>query len=335
MDDTVKSGFKLHKLIPSSLLERETSFLGRQQLDVFVYCTGAIVVGLLLNLTGVSGPQQSFNIWLNVGYILGALLFFVGYISRKLSLSFSLFGIIILTQISTCMEMLYCAYTPDEYHLMLIVGNTVLLSVNILLALMAYLEYTPYILSVMSLVTYIICMRLTENDSISNFFGIYFVIFVVLSILSSRLVRNIRYLDNENVVLKKDEEEIFNTLGLSKEQIKAYMQLMQSKQNVDMTEALLGMIGEDLRRTPISNVEEYLSVKETGMLEMEKIFPELSASEREICLLVLQDKKLNDICAILGKKESNITSTRVHIRRKLNMKPSDNLRKVLQDRVGK
>lgn len=178
-------------------------------------------------------------------------------------------------------------------------------------------------------------MRLTENDSISNFFGIYFVIFVVLSILSSRLVRNIRYLDNENVVLKKDEEEIFNTLGLSKEQIKAYMQLMQSKQNVDMTEALLGMIGEDLKRTLISNVEEYLSVKETGMLEMEKIFPELSASEREICLLVLQDKKLNDICAILGKKESNITSTRVHIRRKLNMKPSDNLRKVLQDRVGK
>ena len=143
------------------------------------------------------------------------------------------------------------------------------------------------------------------------------------------------YLDKENVVLKKDEEELINTLGLNKEQIKTYMQLMHEKQSFDKTEALLSMLGEDVKHTLISNVEQYLSVKETGMLEMEKLFPELSASEREICLLVLQDKKLNDICAILNKKESNITSTRVHIRRKLNMKPSDNLRKVLQERAEK
>ena len=231
--------------------------------------------------------------------------------------------------------MFYCAYTPDHYHLMLIVANLVLLSVNILFSLIAYLEYTPYILSALSVATYIICMRITENESLDNFFGIFLVIFVGICILGSRLVRNMHYLDKENVVLKKDEEELINTLGLNKEQIKTYMQLMHEKQSFDKTEALLSMLGEDVKHTLISNVEQYLSVKETGMLEMEKLFPELSASEREICLLVLQDKKLNDICAILNKKESNITSTRVHIRRKLNMKPSDNLRKVLQERAEK
>ena len=65
------------------------------------------------------------------------------------------------------------------------------------------------------------------------------------------------------------------------------------------------------------------------------LFPELTASGREVCRLILQDKKLGEICAILDKKESNINSTRMHIRRKLNMQPSDNLRKVLQERGGK
>lgn len=52
---------KVPRLLPSSLLERETFFLGKQQLYVFVYYTIAILVGLGFNLIGVSGPQKEFN----------------------------------------------------------------------------------------------------------------------------------------------------------------------------------------------------------------------------------------------------------------------------------
>jgi len=93
------------------------------------------------------------------------------------------------------------------------------------------------------------------------------------------------------------------------------------------------MLGEDLQRNVIANVSEYLSIRETGMLEMETLFPELSVSERKVCRLILQGKQQSDICSILDKKESNISSTRTHIR--LGMQPSDNLRKVLQERIGK
>lgn len=335
MKKVKKYGLRLPRMLPLSFLERETSFLGRQQLYVFVYYTAAIVLGLLTNLTGLTGPQQDFNLWLNVGYILVSVLFLTGYACRRTSLSLSLFGVIITTQVSTSVEMFYCAFTPDQYHMMLFVGNIVLLSVNILIALIAYLEYTPYILCALSMGTYIACMRLTENGILGNFFGIIFVIFVIMCILGNRLVRNMRSLDKENMALRKDEEELVNTLGLDREQLKAYMQLAQEKQNYDRTETLLDMLGENLRHALVANVREYLSVKETDMLEMEKLFPELSVSEREICLLILQGKQQRDICDILGKKESNISSTRTHIRRKLNMQPSDNLRKVLQERVGK
>ena len=324
---------KVPRLLPSSLLERETSFLGKQQLYVFVYYTIAILVGLGFNLIGVSGPQKEFNLVVNSGYILVIIMLFSGYLFRKITLSFALFGIIMVTQIATTMEMINCAHTPDEYHLMLIVGNTVLLAVNILFSLIAYLEYTPYVLGVLSMGTYTACMKITENGALNNFFIIFLVIFAVICVLGSRLVHNMRPLDKENTSLKKDEEEFFDLLGQNKEQVRAYFELARARQDFDKTKALLDMAGEDMRRNVIANVKEYLLMQEAGMLEMETLFPEMSASEREVCLLILQGKPLKDICSILGKKESNITCTRTHIRKKLNLQPSDNLLKALQERV--
>lgn len=329
----MKNRLKQARLLPLSLLERESSFLGKQQLYVLVYYTAATVIGLGTNLFGLSGPQRDFNMWLNIGYIATAMVLFAGYMLHRIRLTTALCGVFMVTQIATSVEMLYCANTPDEYHLMLIVGNTVLLMGNILLSLIAYLRIAPYILCGISMATYFACVRITGNESLANFFVLLLVIFVVVCILGSQLVKNIRLMDKENMSLKKDEEEIFNTLGLEKEELKTYMKLAQEKQGSGQTEALLGKLGEAQRQMLIANVGEYLSVKETGMLEMEKLFPELSPSEREVCLLILQGKKLNDICAILGKKESNINSTRTHIRRKLNMQPSDKLNKVLKERV--
>ena len=124
-------------------------------------------------------------------------------------------------------------------------------------------------------------------------------------------------------------------MDMTKEQVRAYVELARKKYDFNRVESLLNMLGEDLQRNVIANVSEYLSIRETGMLEMETLFPELSVSEREVCRLILQGKQQSDICSILDKKESNISSTRTHIRRKLGMQPSDNLRKVVWERIGK
>lgn len=323
------------RLLPLSFLERETSFLGKQQLYVLVYYTVAIFVGIGVTLSGISGPQQDFNLWLNAGYMLMVILLFSGYIYHRLSLSFTLCYLLISTQVLTSVEMLYCAFTPDWYHMMLIVGNMVLLAVNILCSLIAYLRYTPYILCGVSMGTYIACMVITGEGTLGNFLGVFLIIFIVICILGSHMVQNMRLLDKENVSLKKDEAELFDMMGMTKKQMRAYVELAGKKNDFNQVGSLLNMLGEDLKRNVIANVSEYLSVRETGMLEMETLFPELSASEHEVCRLILQGKQQSDICAILDKKESNISSTRTHIRRKLGMQPSDNLRKVLQERVGK
>lgn len=170
-----------------------------------------------------------------------------------------------------------------------------------------------------------------RNRSLGNFLSVFLVIFVVVCFLGSRLVKNTHLQDKENASLKKEEEDFFEMVGLKK--VEAYFKLARKKRSFNSSKALIGLLGEEMRRTVIANVREYLAIEETGKLEMETLFPKLSPTECDICRLVLQGKKLGEICSILGKTETNINSTQTHIRRKLNMQPSDNLMKILQARV--
>lgn len=66
----------------------------------------------------------------------------------------------------------------------------------------------------------------------------------------------------------------------------------------------------------------------------DELCADLTNSEIQICKLVLQDKSLKEICILLDKTESNITSQRSHIRKKLNMDRKDDLKRTLELRFA-
>ena len=63
--------------------------------------------------------------------------------------------------------------------------------------------------------------------------------------------------------------------------------------------------------------------------------PTLTPTELEVCRLIVAGKTLNEIAGITGKNANNISSVRIHIRRKLGLKPSDDLRQSLEKMCGK
>lgn len=65
---------------------------------------------------------------------------------------------------------------------------------------------------------------------------------------------------------------------------------------------------------------------------MGSVCADLTNSERVICQMVLEGKMLKEICIELNQSESNITSQRSHIRKKLNMDRKDDLRRELEKR---
>jgi DNA-binding NarL/FixJ family response regulator len=77
---------------------------------------------------------------------------------------------------------------------------------------------------------------------------------------------------------------------------------------------------------------EQLKTDELSKKAWDLVCADLTNSERVICQMVLEGKMLKEICNELNKSESNITSQRSHIRKKLNMDRKDDLRRELEKR---
>lgn len=306
----------------------------RQQKTTFGLYSFALVIGITANLAGLAGPQAALPKIFNSIFLGVTLSLLLLYRLRKLSLSWTFCLMVVSAQLFTCNEMVICALSPSEYTLMLILGNMILLSVNAMFALIAYMKNVSYILNGMNMAAYIACVYLTGNDALKNFCLLYMLLLLTMAVLGNLLMRNIRRLNEENSMLKKEEEEILHVLKMEKEQIRAYVKLAKQRQESMDAGRLLDLLDDDAQRNVILNVRDALTARELERTELSGIFPELTPSEIEICRFIIQDKTVNEICGILKKTESNITCQRTNIRRKLGLKPSDNLKKVLQARFN-
>lgn len=319
----------------SSTVRNEPSHFAKQQMITFMLYSFTLVGGLAVNLTGLSGPQKTLPLALNTVFLGVVLLLLAAYRLGRISMRHTFSSLTVVAQMFTCTEMILCALSPTEYNLMLIVGNMTLLAANVMFSLIAYLKNIPLILGGVSMVTYIACAVITGDENLKNFAVLYLVMFAAVTVLGNLLVKNIRKLNEENSELRHDEEEILNVLMMEKEQVMAYVRLSKRRREALETKTLLELLDDKARGNIIRNVTEAVAFMEMERNSLTSVFPELSPSEIEICRLVIMGKSLNEVCAALGKSESNVTCQRSNIRKKLGLKPSDNLKRVLQARFNK
>lgn len=114
---------------------------------------------------------------------------------------------------------------------------------------------------------------------------------------------------------------------------KALNMLADLKDNEpEAAESLMKRLTPDVRQKIITHASEHLYNEELNRVAWDQVCDGLTFSEKEICKLILQGHTLKEICAELNKSESNITSQRCHIRKKLNMDRRDDLRRTLEVR---
>lgn len=229
--------------------------------------------------------------------------------------------------------MVYCAFQHTTYYNMLIMANMVLLSMNTLVSTAAYMKKNTAMLGIASVAIYIVCSFITGDVLLKSFIAVFILVYVFASVVGVWVANSIGRLEQENEKYKKDEDEVLHILRLKKNEVRTYLSLASERYSHDGTKVLLERLDRRSRYNILFNVEEYLKTAKTDLEIIAKVFPEFSPSEREICRLILQDKKLTDICIILGKNESNVSSQRANMRKKLGLKTTDNLRNVLQQRL--
>lgn len=317
-----------------SLLKRESNYLDRQRQWLLVCFAVMLSLGILSNILGVSGAFDPFFTASNIVFLVVVVSSFAAYLLGKIGVVKGITFLAVATQVFIGMDILYSAFEPTlKDNTMVILINMLILAGNMFFSLAAYQARLTRWLVGIALGVYLVCVIVTGNESLRNYFFMMLLILLFISVLSLGIARNGEYLVNANKILQREEEELLQVLRINKKQIKAYVALAKERHDVKQTEHLLDLLGEASQKNVIDNVLQYIQTRELSKQNLERVFPELSSSEREICYLILQNKKLSEIGILLNKTESNITTQRGNIRKKLGMNPSDNLQKVLEKRI--
>ena len=317
-----------------SLLKRESNYLDRQRQWLLVCFAVMLYLGILSNILGLSGAFDPFFTASNIVFLVVVVSSFAAYLLGKRGVVKGITFLAVATQVFIGMDILYSAFVPTlKDNTMVILINMLILAGNMFFSLAAYQARLTRWLVGIALGVYLVCVIVTGNESLRNYFFMMLLILLFISVLSLGIARNGEYLVNANKILQREEEELLQVLRINKKQIKAYVALAKERHDVKQTEHLLDLLGEASQKNVIDNVLQYIQTRELSKQNLERVFPELSSSEREICYLILQNKKLSEIGILLNKTESNITTQRGNIRKKLGMNPSDNLQKVLEKRI--
>ena len=133
----------------------------------------------------------------------------------------------------------------------------------------------------------------------------------------------------EPVIIK----ELRQPTQMREEERKALHMLADLKdEEKDMAVNLLSRLRPEQQQNILERAAEQLKTSELSKKAWDLVCADLTNSERVICQMVLEGKMLKEICIELNKSESNITSQRSHIRKKLNMDRKDDLRRELEKR---
>ena len=120
--------------------------------------------------------------------------------------------------------------------------------------------------------------------------------------------------------LREEEKKALHTLADLKDEEK------------DKTVNLLSRLSSEQQQNILDRAAEQLKTSELSKKAWNLVCADLTNSEKQICQMVLEGKMLKEICIELNKSESNITSQRSHIRKKLNMDRKDDLKRELEKR---
>lgn len=301
-----------------------------QRMMVLTFVCLLVLIAVPFNLLGLSGPANPlFNV-LNLGQYAFVIAALAALRLRLIKLDTALVLTLTMVQCFMVGEMLQCALTPTPSNIILIFGDLFLSLGVIVLALTANFRILPFVLSALTASAYISCIAMTGDEMLVNFSPLTFQSFLLIPILGYMFVRNFRRLETENIRMKDTERNVLDALGIDKERA---MEFVHSSRKGRIR--MLDFFNESARRKLQDEIEEINDKAKASLQQIKDAIPELTPSEAEIALLIVQGHKTAEICMRLGKEKGNITSQRTHIRTKLRLTDSRaDLRTALAERLS-
>lgn len=313
-----------------SLFHRAKSPIDRQRLIVYIVSVCLAEIGMTLHLTSVVGASSIVLQSLSVVFIIGTFLPFILWLCQKINLVIAFFWGSIIAQIVQTVKIIFITVAMSTTYHFLITVNGVVSMVIVCLLAVSYMRKTTIIVGTANLLTLLFTAIWVGSNWSWQFFVITTLYTVFFALLSFMMYHNIKHMQDENSAYHIGEKHLLQILRLNRKEITAYVEMCRTENIADKdTDRLFSMLSEKSQRNVIHAVERKKALDTSRSKDLKKIFPTFTPMEIEVSRLILRGTKLSQIVDATGKSEANISVVRSHIRKKLGLAPSDNLREAL------
>lgn len=326
------NGLLFQQIIDNSI--EEGSLMGYQQKKVFLLFLAIVYLCIPTYTFSLPFPDKLYY-YLNATQFAALLSLTILYFTKQIKTNTAFSAILLLTHIEICIEMTYCSINDDyAFRRLLIMSNMVISVLYIMLSICAYMYKISILLSFISVVSYIVCVIITQGPFLTSFLPLIVIIYGMAAILGYLLNKNINCLLKEYNLLKAEEASLLKSLQMSRDELFAFAQLVGNDNSEEKNGTLLSILGEKTKKNLYAAIASHIKEEKSHIDVLRTVFPELSPSELSICRLIVQDKTVSQISEILHRSSGNITSSqRSNIRSKLKLEKNDNLKEVLLERM--
>lgn len=335
---------KIQKRMKSKNIQRLTRFLDhrssnwQQRLCLIIFltlCLTVIVAGVPMHIMGIVGRSSGILYAISALMWLMTVVLFVLYMTRRMSLKIAISTFGLLTQLTGSARIVYMAIERPEGFDQTILFNQIISLALIIYLVMAVVRHIPTIIATISIVTIVFAYLYTDGGFNKQIVVIFVLVEMFTCVLGEMIRRGIRSMQCENADYHTTINRVLATFHMTKTELLAYIQLGRGEQSDKDITDFFNRLDERTEANLIRAVEQRMAQRKMQHADISAVLPTLTPTEQEVCRLIIGGKTIIEIASILHKNANNVSSVRIHIRKKLGLATGKDLREALLEVMQK
>lgn len=327
----------------SKLIQRLTIFLDRRShnwqqrmcLITFLMLSLSVVLGVPMHIIGMISRSDTTLYTISAMSWAATLAILIMYLTQRMRLTVAISSFGILTQLAESARIVYVAMERPDGFEETIVFNQVISLALIIYMVMAAVRHMPTILAIMSIATITSAYLYTDGEINRQIVVIFVIVEIFTCILGEMIRRGIRSMQRENADYHSTLNRVLSTFHMTKTELLAYIQLGRGEQSDKDITDFFNRLDERTEANLIRAVEQRVAQRKMQHADISAVLPTLTPTEQEVCRLIIGGKTIIEIASILHKNANNVSSVRIHIRKKLGLATGKDLREALLEVMQK
>lgn len=335
---------KIQKRMKSKNIQRLTRFLDhrssnwQQRLCLIIFltlCLTVIVAGVPMHIMGIVGRGSGILYAISALMWLMTVVLLVLYMTRRMSLKMAISTFGLLIQLTGSARIVYMAIERPEGFDQTILFNQIISLALIIYLVMAVVRHIPTIIATISIATIVFAYLYTDGGFNKQIVVIFVVVEMFTCVLGEMIRRGIRSMQCENADYHTTINRVLATFHMTKTELLAYIQLGRGEQSDKDITDFFDRLDERTEANLIRAVEQRVAQRKMQHADISAVLPTLTPTEQEVCRLIIGGKTIIEIASILHKNANNVSSVRIHIRKKLGLATGKDLREALLEVMQK